>query len=412
MLRVGLSGGIGSGKSTVSRRLVERGAVLIDSDVIAREVVAVGSPGLAQVVDRFGSGVLAADGSLDRPALAATVFGDDEARAALNGIVHPLVFVETLRQMEAAPADAVVVHDIPLLVELGREVDYHLVVIVNTPADQRLRRLVHDRGMTESEAQARIDAQATDDQRRAAADVMLPNVGTVDDLHAAVDLLWDNRIQPYELNLREGLRTRGTDEVELAAYDETWPVTARRLAGRIETQLRNHGLGETVVAVDHIGSTSVPGLCAKPLVDLQVRATDLDVATSATFEKALLAAGFAGRRGPEIDTVHEFAPSEVEWAKVFYGSADPDRVVNVHVRQADSAGAVTALLFRDWLRADTGERDAYAAMKAEVAAAQPRGNARAREDYTLAKEPWIASALLRAREWAAATRWKPDHPTR
>ena len=168
MLRVGLSGGIGSGKSTVSRRLVERGAVLIDSDVIAREVVAVGSPGLAQVVDRFGAGVLAADGSLDRPALAATVFGDDEARAALNGIVHPLVFVETIRQMEAAPSDAVVVHDIPLLVELGREVDYHLVVIVDTPADQRLSRLVHDRGMTESEAQARIDAQATDDQISAA----------------------------------------------------------------------------------------------------------------------------------------------------------------------------------------------------------------------------------------------------
>ncbi|KNX37244.1 dephospho-CoA kinase [Luteipulveratus halotolerans] len=412
MLRVGLSGGIGSGKSTVSRRLVERGAVVVDSDVIAREVVAVGTPGLAQVVERFGESVLAEDGSLDRPALAATVFGDDDARAALNGIVHPLVFVETVRQIEAAPADAVVVHDIPLLVELGREVDYHLVVIVDTPADERLRRLVADRGMTAAEAQARIDAQATDEQRHAAADVMLPNTGSVDDLLGAVDLLWDNRIQPYAINLREGRRTRRPAAVALVAYDDRWPTTAARLAGRITTQLRNNGLAEALVAVDHVGSTSVPGLRAKPVIDLQVRVDDLAVVGAMPFEKALLAAGFVGRRGPEIDTVHAFAPDEADWAKVFYGGADPDRVVNLHVREADSAGATSALLFRDWLRAHPDERDAYAALKVEVAAGHPGATPESGEDYTVAKEPWIASALLRARSWATATSWEPDRPSR
>ncbi|MDE9364533.1 dephospho-CoA kinase [Luteipulveratus sp. YIM 133132] len=405
MLRVGLSGGIGSGKSTAARRLVERGAVLIDSDVIAREVVALGTPGLAQVVDRFGQDVLTASGELDRPALGRLVFGDTGAREALNAIVHPLVLAETQRQMGQAPTGSVVLHDIPLLVELGRAVDYHLVVIVDAPEDVRLQRLVTDRGMSQEDARARIAAQSSDEQRRAAADVLLPNVESVEALQERVDALWRNRIRPYADNLAAERRVRRPDQVSLTGPDPSWAVTGARLVGRIETQLARAGLGDRVVAVDHIGSTSVPGLAAKDVIDLQVRVRALDDALAEDFAAGLLAAGFTGRRGPETDTVHAFAPDPEQWRKVFFGSADPGRVVNVHVRAAASEGARTALLLRDWWRANPGERDAYAAMKAEMARQHPGADGATRKDYTDAKQPWIAAALLRARAWAAETGW-------
>jgi dephospho-CoA kinase len=160
MLRIGLTGGIGAGKSTVSLRLVQLGATLVDADQIAREVVAPGSPGLLRVVDEFGSRILDSGGALDRPALAQVVFSDPEARTRLNRIVHPLVGARTQELIEAAPPDAVVVQDIPLLVESGMAPSFLLVVVVHAAPEERVRRLVAGRGMPEQDAMARIAAQA------------------------------------------------------------------------------------------------------------------------------------------------------------------------------------------------------------------------------------------------------------
>lgn len=195
MLRIGLTGGIGSGKSTVSALLAARGAVVIDADRIAREVVEPGTPGLAAVVEAFGNGVLAADGSLDRPALAAVVFSDPAARARLDAIVHPLVRDRAVELAAGAPADAVLVNDVPLLVETGQAGSYDLVLVVEAGLDIRLARL-GERGLPEADARARIAAQATDEQRRAAADVVLDNSGTREQLAEQVERFWVERVEP------------------------------------------------------------------------------------------------------------------------------------------------------------------------------------------------------------------------
>jgi len=195
MLRIGLTGGIGSGKSTVAALLVERGAVLVDADVLAREVVARGTPGLAAVVEAFGEGVLTAGGELDRPALAAVVFADPAQRARLDAVVHPLVRTRAAELVARAPQDAVVVQDVPLLVETGQAGSYDLVVVVQAPLPLRLERLVA-RGMTEDDARARIAGQATDEQRAAVADVLLHNDGTREELAAQVEALWADRVVP------------------------------------------------------------------------------------------------------------------------------------------------------------------------------------------------------------------------
>jgi len=191
VLRIGLTGGIGSGKSTVAARLAELGAVVIDSDQLAREVVAVGSPGLARVVERFGSGVLAPDGSLDRPGLGRLVFGDPAALADLNAIVHPLVRArsEALTAEAAGAGAAVVVHDVPLLVENKLAAGYDRVVVVEAPLSLRLQRLA-GRGLDPDTARARIAAQASDEERRAVADIVLDNSGSVAELRAQVDAAW------------------------------------------------------------------------------------------------------------------------------------------------------------------------------------------------------------------------------
>ena len=189
MLRVGLTGGIGSGKSEVARLLAEHGAYVIDSDVLAREVVAPGTPGLAAVVEAFGPGILDAGGALDRAALAAIVFEDPEARARLNAIVHPLVGAAAAERYAAAPPDAVVVHDVPLLVEAGMVPLFDLVVVVDAPDDVRVERLVR-RGLTEADARARIAAQATREERNSVAAHVVENTGGLDDLRERVAELW------------------------------------------------------------------------------------------------------------------------------------------------------------------------------------------------------------------------------
>lgn len=194
MQRIGLTGGIAAGKSVAAQRLAERGAVLIDYDVLSREAVAPGSAGLAEVVEAFGPGVLTPDGALDRPGLGAVVFADPSARERLNGIVHPVVRrLAAEREAAAAAADpgAVVVHDIPLLVETGRADAFHVVVVVDAPALLRVERLVRTRGLDRAEAERRIAAQASDADRLAAADVVLDGSGDPDGLRAEVDALWD-----------------------------------------------------------------------------------------------------------------------------------------------------------------------------------------------------------------------------
>jgi dephospho-CoA kinase len=187
---VGLTGGIGAGKSAVAERLAAHGAVVIDSDRLAREAVAPGTDGLADVVAEFGPEVLAGDGSLDRARLASVVFGDDAARRRLEGIIHPRVRERTAELIAAAPPDSVVVNDVPLLVEAGLAEAYEVVIVVLADEEARVERLVHDRGMTRDEATARIRAQATDEQRRAVADVVIVNDGTIEDLHKKVDEVW------------------------------------------------------------------------------------------------------------------------------------------------------------------------------------------------------------------------------
>lgn len=193
MLTVGLTGGIGSGKSEVSRRLAAYGAVVIDADALAREVVAPGTPGLAAVVDEFGTGVLAGDGSLDREKMAGIVFHDPDARARLNAIVHPLVGRRTAQLMaeaEGADPDAVVVHDVPLLVESGIAELYDVVVVVACAPEVQLRRLVEQRGMSEADARARIAAQAPLADKIAVADIVIRNDGDLAALTAEVEQVW------------------------------------------------------------------------------------------------------------------------------------------------------------------------------------------------------------------------------
>ncbi|MER5981992.1 dephospho-CoA kinase [Streptomyces sp. NPDC001787] len=190
MLKVGLTGGIGAGKSEVSRLLVGYGAVLIDADRIAREVVEPGTPGLAAVVDAFGPGILHADGTLDRPALGAVVFADADRLAALNAIVHPLVGARSAELERAAGRDAVVIHDVPLLTENGLAPLYDLVVVVDAAPTTQLDRLVRLRGMTEADARARMAAQATREERRAIADLIVDNDGPLEALEPQVREVW------------------------------------------------------------------------------------------------------------------------------------------------------------------------------------------------------------------------------
>lgn len=191
ILHVGLTGGIASGKSAVAQRLAEQGAVIIDADQLAREVVDVGSAGLAQIVEEFGSEMLAEDRSLDRTALGQLVFDDENARARLNAIIHPKVREAAARRREAAPDGAVVVEDIPLLVETGQQSRFDVLVVMQAPQQERVRRMTENRGMRPREAELRIRAQTTDEERAAAADVVLDNSGTLEELHAQTDRLWD-----------------------------------------------------------------------------------------------------------------------------------------------------------------------------------------------------------------------------
>jgi dephospho-CoA kinase len=380
MLRVGLTGGIGAGKSTVGRRLVELGATLVDADRVAREVVAPGTEGLRRVAEAFGPEVLDADGALDRPALAAVVFGDDDARHRLNRIVHPLVGARTAEMVAAAPADGVLVQDIPLLVEGAMAPAFPLVVVVDAPEDVRAGRLVADRGMTEKDARSRMAAQAEPESRRAAADVLLDNSGPRDGVLDAVDRLWHERLLPFEAAVRTGRPPSGVTRV--ADPDRTWPEQATRLAARVA-----RAVGQHAVRLDHVGATAVPGLAAPDRIDLLVatRSSAGDDLVAALREVGFLP-GPDG--GPLV-------------------SADPGRPAAVHLHEAGSQPHRQALLLRDWMRAEPAAREEYQALLAELIALGHDGPA----GVAPAEARWCERVTEKAERWAGQAGWRvPDHP--
>jgi dephospho-CoA kinase len=397
MLRVGLTGGIGSGKSTVAGRLAEHGAVVIDADKIAREVVEPGTPGLAELVEAFGPDILDEQGALDRARLAQRVFADDEARARLNGVVHPRIGARTGELMSGLPADAIVVHDVPLLVENNLGPNYHLVLVVDAPEEVRVRRLVRYREMSEEDAKARIRAQADEAARRAAADVWLDNGGSVDQVLAAVDALWADRLVRFESNVRLGHRN-SYGGPRLAPPDPTWPVQAARVIARVRA-----AIGEPDARVDHTGSTAVPGMPAKDVIDLQLTVGSLERADE--LAESLAVAGFPRLAHVDRDEPKDYEPDPAKWHKRLHVSADPGRFVNLHIREAGSPGWRLALLMRDWLRADEVAHAEYRALKEDLA--HRYASEDDTDNYATAKEPWFDRAAVRAEEWAAATGWRP-----
>ena len=327
VLMVGLTGGIGSGKSAVAARLAELGAVIVDSDRIAREVVEPGTDGLREIVEVFGERVLRADGSLDRPALGAVVFGDDAARARLEGITHPRVRARSAQLVAAAPVDAIVVNDVPLLVEVGLAPTYHLVLVVQTARDLRVERLIRDRGMTAGQANQRIEAQTGDAERRAAADVLLGNDGDLGALHAQVDVLWRDRLVPYEHNLRERRPVR-PDRAGGAGPDQDLPARFVRIAARIR-----HAVGP-VVRIDQLDSTEL----SDPASDaVAVRLGVGSLVEADALAEPLTVAGFprcaADRCAPSRHPDGTERPDER-----LHGSADPGCPVELRVQVTGSPG--------------------------------------------------------------------------
>ena len=395
MLRVGLTGGIGSGKSTVAARLADLGATVVDADQIAREVVEPGTYALRQITERFGEEILQPDGSLDRPALGRIVFGDPGALADLEGITHPAIWERTATLMAAARRRGIAVHDMPLIAEKGLVADYHLVVLVDTPAAERERRLVELRGMTPDDARARIAAQASDEQRYAVADAILPNTASTEELAAEVDRLWEDRLAPFERQLLSGEVSRRSDVLAevLLESQPGWGTAGERLIARLRS-----ALGERAVSIDHVGSTAVPGLIAKDVIDIQIGVRDLHDADRPAFVDAMAASGFPRAAGHWWDS----GADGKEWPKRVHGNADPGRVAHLHVREHGSEGWVWALRFRDWMRDDAQARDRYAALKRDLAARLTRTT-----DYAAAKEPWFRQAHHDALSWASRTGWRP-----
>ncbi len=275
MLRIGLTGGIGAGKSTVSATFSECGGIVVDGDVIAREVVEPGTTGLTKLVESFGRQILRPDGALDRPALAAIAFSDENKRQTLNGIVHPLVAHRRSELIAAAAEDAVIVEDIPLLVESQMAPMFPLVVIVDADPEVRVQRLIDHRGFSEADARARIAAQATEEQRRRVADVWLDNSGTAGHLVERARELWYRRILPFAHNLATGRPTPDPDD--LVPADPSWSPQAERIRARLNT-----ACGHRALRIDHIGSTAVTGLDARDIIDVQVTVTAPELADELT----------------------------------------------------------------------------------------------------------------------------------
>jgi dephospho-CoA kinase len=306
VLTVAVTGGIGSGKSTVSALLADLGAVVVDSDRLARQVVAPDTPGLVAVADAFGPAVLAADGSLDRAALAAIVFHDADARHRLEAITHPLVRAAFRAARDAAGPAAIVVNDIPLIRTVADAAQFHLVITVAAPDEVRMRRLL-GRGLAEPDARARMRAQLSDDERRALSDVWLDNGGDEVGLRRAVEALWTDRLVPFQQNLLAG-RPAGSTAAARTGPAADGSAPASLLCARV--------------------SAATGGLPCEPDADagtgLVVRVPDL--ATAEVVAPALARAGFPRRDGGDEAGVP--GPDPVER---IHAGADPGRPVTVHL---------------------------------------------------------------------------------
>jgi dephospho-CoA kinase len=398
VLKIGLTGGIASGKSVVASRLAELGAVLVDADALARDVVEPGTPGLACVVEAFGMEMLDDRGRLDRARLGAEVFGNPSQLAVLNGIVHPLVRDAAAGIIATAPDGAIVVQDIPLLVETGQGSGFHLVLVVDAPDDVRIGRMLEHRGMTAEDALSRMAAQASREERLAAADVVLDNSGSLADVTAQVDRLWTERLVPFADNLRRRVRAARAGTAVLSVPQADWHAQAARLGSRILA-----AAPDDILAVDHIGSTAVPGLAAKDVIDLQVTVSDLNAADR--IAPLLAAVGFPAVPGAGFDTPKPTDPDPSQWQKRFHANADPGRAVNVHVRPAGSSGWRYALLFRDWLRNDPQAAALYGDHKRALT--EQFAGTKGTRAYAEAKEPWFTDvAWPRMDGWAAHTGWQ------
>jgi dephospho-CoA kinase len=395
MLRMALTGGIGSGKSMVAAHLKRCGAWVIDSDRLAREAVAPGTPGLRALADEFGTAILAADGTLNRAALAARVFADPSARSRLNAIVHPLVTARSSELIAGAPAEAIVVQEIPLLVETGLAASFPLVMVVHADAAVRLRRLVEQRGMAEADAAARIAAQASDEQRRAAADVWLDNSGERAVTLAAVETLWARRLLPFAANLRQHRPAARPSIPIVVAPDRSWPEQAMRMIARIAAVA-----GGRARRIDHVGSTAVANLPARDVLDLQVVvATPVDAGRLA---EELIDVGLLPRPDNSASTSQDVASRR----EVVVANADPGRALDCYIRPVHSPGWRDTLLLRDWLRAHPGSVQEFARLKRRLAAQvgdhRPGDHS---EGYAAAKAAFLRQALQHARRWATQTGW-------
>lgn len=388
MLQFGLTGGIGAGKSTVAAVLRDRGAVVVDADRIAREVVRVGTEGLRELVAEFGPGILRADGSLDRGALAALAFGRPDRLAALGAIVHPRVAERTAELVERAGAGRIVVHDVPLIVENGLAPRYHLVGIVAASEATRVRRLTAERGMTAEDAWARIRAQAGDRDRRAVADLWWDNERADRSVTARVVADWESRLLPYDENLRAGRPAARPAAVTLVEpgpgrYDAA-AVAARRLRRRLEWACPG-------TRTEHVGATAVPDLPAPDVIELLLvvpRGTE-----TGTVLPALRRAGFfpVGRAADGTGLLATLR------------GADPGRVVDLDVVLDGSSSWRRALLGRDWLRADASAR----ADLADAVRAAVRRGVLARDRHAT-PAPWWRAADERMARWADRTGWRPE----
>ncbi|MHA7304665.1 dephospho-CoA kinase [Arthrobacter sp. TMN-49] len=324
MLSLGLTGGIAAGKSLLATRFRELGAVVIDADQLAREAVAPGAVGLAEVVAHFGPHILLPDGSLDRPLLGSLVFTDPSERQTLNAIIHPRVRAAAQALKNDAGPGAIVVQDIPLLVETGQGANFHLVVVVQASTGTRVARMMGNRGMARADALARLAAQASDEERAAAADVIIVNDGSPQRALAELDALWHGRLLPFAANLAAGLpasNVAGTTSAHTVPADPSWPAQAARLAARVKA-----AVGESAVSVDHVGATSIPGQAARDVVELHLQlrtAADTPAATA-----PLAGAGFP-------------LTGRLDGGGSLHVSADPGRPATLAVDAASVSAATT-----------------------------------------------------------------------
>lgn len=327
MLSLGLTGGIAAGKSLLTNRFRELGAVVVDADQLARDVVAPGTPGLAAVVATFGDRILSPDGSLNRPKLGSVVFADPAARESLNAIVHPRVRAAANALKADAGARAIVVQDIPLLVESGQAAGFHLVVVVQAPREERIARMVRDRGMSREDALARMAAQASDGQRAAAADVLILNDGSPEAAVAQLDRLWQERLLPFAANLTAERSAPLPAVTGDAGQPDDAGAMERSVDQLVAAQERMAArLAHAVRGVPGAKVTAPPGTAGR-LLQFQLDVAGREVANLSTTElaQAMASAGFFPLGS--LPAGHADAYGQMEGATAAaascYASADP-----------------------------------------------------------------------------------------